>query len=383
MADGTNTTKSSMRWAEWVKQERWPAATGGRQLTIVDAFSGCGGMTLGAWEGARRSGNTLEIRRAIDINSDAIEIYRANFTVDDSIAICADVADVFVGEPGSSASRKMSALRKSIGELDMLVAGPPCQGHSDLNNRSRRDDPRNKLYLRAVRGVELLRPKVAIIENVPGVIHDTSRTIHSAADALESAGYNVLQLVFHVADLGLAQRRKRHLTVASRVHDRDSLRVATSLQKRASSTIEDFLSDIVDEPASANSAFRQAPRVSKENAARIDWLFTHDAYDLPDELRPACHRDRAHSYKSMYGRLRWNGLSQTITSGFGSMGQGRFVHPKRPRTLSCHEAARLQGFPDFFEFESCGSLTALRNMIGNAVPPALCAELVTRLFASA
>lgn len=73
----------------------------------------------------------------------------------------------------------------------------------------------------------------------------------------------------------------------------------------------------------------------------------------------------------MYGRLRWDAPAQTITSGYGSMGQGRYVHPGRRRTLTPHEAARLQTIPDWFTLASAGTRTALARMIGNAVPPLL------------
>ncbi len=89
---------------------------------------------------------------------------------------------------------------------------------------------------------------------------------------------------------------------------------------------------------------------SAENAKRIHFLFENGLYDLPNARRPACHKDGNHSYVSMYGRLRWTLPAQTITTGFGSMGQGRFVHPGRRRTLTPHEAARLQTFPDWFQF---------------------------------
>lgn len=84
------------------------------------------------------------------------------------------------------------------------------------------------------------------------------------------------------------------------------------------------------------------------NRRRIEWLFQNDKHNLPNPERPLCHRDD-HSYLSMYGRLWWDKPAQTITSGFGCMGQGRFVHPLRPRTLAPHEAARLQFLPDFLD----------------------------------
>ena len=101
------------------------------------------------------------------------------------------------------------------------------------------------------------------------------------------------------------------------------------------------------------------------------YLFDKRLYDLPNSRRPDCHRDGDHSYVSMYGRLHWHKPAQTITTGFGSMGQGRYVHPARRRTITPHEAARLQTFPDWFDFGDQTSPTELAKMIGNAVPPLL------------
>src|SRR5205823_6332402 len=86
------------------------------------------------------------------------------------------------------------------------------------------------------------------------------------------------------------------------------------------------------------------------NQRRIEYLFEHDVFDLPNEIRPDCHRLKDHAYHAVYGRMRWNEPAPTITTGFGSTGQGRFVHPLKPRTLTPHEAARLQLIPDFFCF---------------------------------
>ena len=112
----------------------------------------------------------------------------------------------------------------------------------------------------------------------------------------------------------------------------------------------------------------------------MKWLLENDAYDLPNRLRPPCHQGD-HSYVSMYGRLKWGEPAQTITSGFGSLGQGRFMHPSIPRTLTPHEAARLQGFPDYFTFDSAVNRTQLAIIIGNAVPPLLAHTLIGRLIA--
>jgi DNA (cytosine-5)-methyltransferase 1 len=120
-----------------------------------------------------------------------------------------------------------------------------------------------------------------------------------------------------------------------------------------------------------HSVFDQTGTPSPVNRQRIEYLFAHKLFELPDAQRPDCHRLQAHSYKSVYGRLRPNEPAQTITTGFLSMGQGRYVHPSQRRTITPHEAARLQCIPDFFHFGSVSSRTALAEMIGNAVPPKL------------
>jgi site-specific DNA-cytosine methylase len=111
--------------------------------------------------------------------------------------------------------------------------------------------------------------------------------------------------------------------------------------------------------SSASTSWLDVPScASSENRARMKWLMENDAYDLPNRLRPPCHQGDP-SYVSMYGRLKWGEPAQTIASGFGSLGQGWFMHPSIPRTLTPHEAARLQGFPDYFTFDfGCQSNTA-------------------------
>jgi DNA mismatch endonuclease (patch repair protein) len=97
-------------------------------------------------------------------------------------------------------------------------------------------------------------------------------------------------------------------------------------------------------------------------------------------MRPKCHRDKEHSYISMYGRLSWDDPAQTITTGFGSMGQGRFVHPALPRTITPHEAARLQTLPDFYDLDTTKARGAWAMVVGNAVPPLLAVRLVEPLI---
>jgi DNA (cytosine-5)-methyltransferase 1 len=121
------------------------------------------------------------------------------------------------------------------------------------------------------------------------------------------------------------------------------------------------------------SVMTESPLVSDANRARIDHLHDNDLYDLPNEHRPDCHQAGT-TYKAVYGRMHWDAPAPTLTTGFMTAGRGRYVHPLRRRTLVPREAARLQGFPDTYRFETpTGELGrgAVAKGIGDAVPSIL------------
>ena len=144
--------------------------------------------------------------------------------------------------------------------------------------------------------------------------------------------------------------------------------------------MKDVIFDIVDEYQFKQGIFYTPSIMNKENKKRVDYLFDKGLYNLPNEHRPDCHKNKKHSYVSMYGRLNWEEPAQTITGGFGSMGQGRFIHPLRKRVITPHEAARIQGFSDDFRFTSEKRRTNLHQMIGNAVPPPIAMNLCSILL---
>ena len=204
-----------------------------------------------------------------------------------------------------------------------------------------------------------------LIENVPGVVHDRTGALARTERHLESLGYKIDSAVADLARLGVPQRRKRHVLVASLA---GSICIKSVLEKHEipPRSVAWAIRDL--EHRGANGLPDTASQPSAENLKRICYLLQTDEYDLPNALRPVCHRNEDHSYKSMYGRLSWTEPAQTITSGFGSSGQGRFIHPSQPRTLTPREAARLQFFPDSFSFTAVEKRTHLAQMIGNAVP---------------
>jgi DNA (cytosine-5)-methyltransferase 1 len=335
----------------------------GRPVAMVDLFSGCGGLSLGAGEAIAALGHRPTSELALDSNEDALSVFVANISPS---SISGDPIERLVdGEFCDRPSRRERSLIRQFDGVDLVVAGPPCQGHSDLNNHTRRSDPRNVLFLRVARFVELTRPAAVLIENVPGVARDRAGVLPTAVSHLRNLGYHVATDVLVATDFGAAQRRRRHVTIA-RLDGLVPLEETKAALGVRAIAVHDVITDLADRYG--DGVFDSSARHSAENRNRIAFLFDHDIYDLPDAERPDCHRLRVHSYKAVYGRMRGNEPSPTITAGFGSTGQGRFVHPHYPRTLTPHEAARVQGFPDWFRFDSCGKRRALQEMIGNAVP---------------
>jgi DNA (cytosine-5)-methyltransferase 1 len=305
-------------------------------------------------------------------------VFRTNFPNANFVA--GDLTQLLDGALRTKPTAREMRVQGATGPVDVLLGGPPCQGHSDLNNHTRRSDPKNALYLRMARAAEVLRPTMVVIENVPPVQWDSSDVVGTARVALEKAGYQVDGRVVDLANVGVPQTRKRFLLIASRSNELDPVLLIDELQAAAVErrTVRWAIGDLED--VSLDTTFDTATRMSEENARRVEYLFRHRMFDLPNSERPPCHRDNDHSYKSMYGRLRWDAPAQTITTGFGSMGQGRYVHPSRRRTLTPHEAARLQTFPDWFDFSTAQRRTQLATLIGNAVPPLLMVAFGRVLF---
>lgn len=361
--------KSLLRWILQKRKSRSLNQAKGT-LTLADLFAGCGGLTLGALEAIRAAGYRGEVRLAIDLEADCAATYAANFATKPGSVICGSITELVPGELGQAASPIEQALTKHIGTLDLVVAGPPCQGHSDLNNHSRRDDPKNQLYLKAVRFIELTHPAIALIENVPAARHDKSHVVQTAAEFLKKIGYQVSFDTISAHRFGLPQRRRRLVLIATKTKDPEPL-FERYRKGGGYYSLRKLIGDIADEPNRSAEIYRTPSKMTKTNVQRVKFLFSEDKYDLPNYKRPVCHQNSDHSYKSMYGRLHWDRLAQTITGGFGSMGQGRYIHPSRKRVITPHEAARIQGFPDYFDFSGIAKRTSLHQMIGNAVPPVM------------
>jgi DNA (cytosine-5)-methyltransferase 1 len=348
-------------------------------VRLVDLFSGCGGLTLGVAEACRDHGRGLEVVLTMELNDKVRHVYDANFT-STVMRQRGDVLTRFDGKLGAKRTHAERTTAKEAGDVEILVGGPPCQGHSNLNNHTRRNDPKNKLYLVMVRAAEILEPKCLLIENVPGVVKDSSGVLENAKKHLSGLGYFVSDGIVRLLDLGVPQLRVRHVLLASQTAQPSVSDAAERHRVRAERCLKWAIGDLRN--IRVRGGLDESAVLSPENRDRARFLRDNGLYDLPNAKRPPCHReDPYHTYKSMYGRLKWLKPAHTITSGFGSPGQGRYLHPSQLRTLTPHEAARIQFFPDWFDF---GQMVRYRRLlaecIGNAVPPKLAFAMACELL---
>lgn len=383
IADPSDDSDPGSRWSTLhLTTHPEPTTIERRRIKLLDLFSGAGGLGFGAAQAAFAAGLEPHPLAAIDLDQEALEIYERNLDcrliVRNNVSL---LVDFKVNGRGEHASFDYAPevidprLAARLGGAELLIAGPPCQGHSNLNNHTRRQDVRNLHYLAVPAFAVALNVPVVVIENVPEVLNDKHSVVESAIQLLRSSGYSVTSGIISALDFGVPQSRRRFFIVAAQdgLGSRsDSLVEITRSLVEPPRNVGDVIEDLLGREG--ETEFHTAARLSAENIARVQFLFDNGEYDLPDHVRPDCHKG-GHTYKSVYGRLHWGAPSGTITSGFLTPGRGRFIHPREPRGLTPHEGARLQGFPDDFQFRlrdgSLPSKKTLSKVIGDAVPPRL------------
>ncbi len=346
-------------------------------LRAVDLFCGIGGLALGVKQLAAEMGSALVSELICDLDEEAADVYAANhstrFRSTESVTA---LIDFRVEEWAKRASFVYEPeivnpdINERLASIDLIMAGPPCQGHSNLNNHTRRTDKRNELYMTVPAFTAAVDARMAIIENVPAVVRDRSQVVETARALFESAGYRVESGILAADAMGWPQTRQRFFMVAHRNEQPIPLGIiAEMLAEDRPRSLMWAIKDLQD--ATGPHFLDQPAELSDENRSRIDWLFDNDRYELPPPERPPSHRNGT-SYRSVYGRMREEHPAPTLTTGFLSPGRGRYVHPTRRRTLTLREGARIQGFPNTYCFVTNSrkppSRTRVAQWIGNAVP---------------
>lgn len=325
---------------------------GDDDLLVIDSFCGAGGISLGfEWAG-------FETAYAFDVDDDAIATFRKN------IADQAEVRDV------RSKEVRAAILKAVNNNRYVLVGGPPCQGFSQ-QRRGEVNDPRNNLvlaYAELIRDLGQAPPTAVVLENVTYLDSPRGRDIlTSFINTLEDEGYTVQRFNMNSAAYGVPQLRNRIVLVAlKRELDGGRLESIDAITDAVWPTVGDVLRGLPDTHKISNHEPSLEGAINRRRISFVD--MGGGRLSIPMELQLPCHQ-KYNGHLDVYGRLDWFGQARTITGGFDSFTRGEFAHPFLQRSITHREAARIQGFPDYFEF--AGNRTAVRRQIGNAVPPSL------------
>ncbi|WP_417223989.1 DNA cytosine methyltransferase [Amphritea sp.] len=331
---------------------------------VVDLFAGAGGFSLAAVQ----AGCSIAI--AIENDPYAVKTYKANL-LKYELARDAKVLDQSILEYVPDTVR---AENLGSDECDLLLGGPPCQGFSTHRILDAGvNDPRNQLVLAYFRFVKAFRPRVFLMENVPGILWERHKPyLDKFYEEGEKAGYHVMApVVLDARDFGVPQRRKRVFILG--VRDRADMLEFVWPPKGTHSAPEK--ADLVQKPwVPCKEVFKPAPENDENN------IHMNHGDDLVNAFRNTppnggsrkdsgrvlpCHQ-KHDGHKDVYGRINPATSAPTMTTACINPSKGRFVHPTEHHGITLRQAARIQTFPDSFTF--LGGLTAAGRQIGNAVP---------------
>jgi DNA (cytosine-5)-methyltransferase 1 len=352
-----------------------------KKNTLIDLFCGCGGISLGFQEAG------FSVIAGLDNWEAAMETYKNNFPK----------AKKYYGKIEKIDPLKMlESLSLGVGELDVLVGGPPCQGFSLAGNR-KQDDPRNNLVYKFIEFVKIMQPKAFLMENVLGILSMSGgRVKKDILDRFKEIGYKVDVKPLYAHHFGVPQMRRRVFFVGNRLkktivwpettHYEDKKGKTKRLFSKETKpfvTVGEAISDlpllekekgqeIMDYMVGAKSPYQGKMRASSKK------LYNHVASNHSEQTKKVIvyvpeggnWRDlpkkfqNIRSYSNTWRRLHSKAVSVTIDCG-----HRHHFHYKANRVPTVRESARIQSFPDRFRF--FGSKTSQFAQVGNAVPPLL------------
>ncbi|KAA9325168.1 DNA cytosine methyltransferase [Adhaeribacter soli] len=346
----------------------------------VDIFSGAGGMSIGATMAG------IEIALAVEYDKSAADSYEANHP-------------------------EVKVIQKDITEVNpkehidfkpfVLFGGPPCQGFSMANTQTRNDkNKNNQLYKEFRRFAEELQPDWIVFENVEGITkYNKGLFIKSLYQEFKDLGYhNLKQAVLCAADYGVPQKRNRfflignnkgidfdfpapaskHITVGEAFADLPELCNGDQVQEKPYKDLEVELPEYV-------KLMRGKSKKCTQNlvSRNQDYVIERYSYIGPGQNWKAIpshlmenYENTANCHSGIYKRLDPDQPAVVISNYRKNM----LIHPFQDRGLSVREAARLQSFPDSFEFK--GTLQHIQQQIGNAVPPLLAKAIFEQIISA-
>lgn len=337
------------------------------KLNAIDLFAGCGGLSKGFIDAG------FNIIVGVDNDQAALNTFEKNHN--GAIALNADL----------SAQETFDEIKRIADgkEIDVIIAGPPCQGFS-LSGPRNFDDERNKLYLAVIEIVRQYRPKGFIIENVPGMATLYKGQIKDEIlKRFRNMGYNIGCKILCAADYGVPQMRKRLIFMGIREDIGSPYFPQPTFTSDNYRTCRDAISDLpsrVDEIGEEVSTYTSEPKTEYQKLMRknMNILYNHVATKHTKLVKDTIalvpeggnYKDlpegwgESRKFNEAWTRYDGNRPSKTIDTGHRN-----HFHYKYNRVPTIRENARLQSFPDDFIFT--GTKTQQNRQVGNAVPPLL------------
>lgn len=340
----------------------------------LDLFSGAGGMSLGA----KNAG--IEVKFSVEKDLHAVRTYAHNFP---TCQIFAEDIHCFDPEVLSF-------------EPEIIFGGPPCQGYSTSNQRTRtKDNPQNWLFYEFLRIIQKTEPQWVVIENVKGILETEGRFFfNSIVERLKKFGYFTTHIVLNAVHYGVPQNRTRLFIIANK--KKSFYFIENKCHKEI--TVDEAISDLPtiengntieylpysnDAHSLYASKLRQNKSICTNNLVTKNSSYILERYKhippggnwekIPEALMTTYH-DRLRCHTGIYHRLRGDAPSVVI----GNYRKNMLIHPIYDRGLSVREAARIQSFPDWFEF--MGTIGFQQQQVGNAVPPMLAQCVFTQIL---
>ncbi len=350
-------------------------------FNLIDLYCGCGGFGLGAHLAG------FNVKLAVDLDATLSSAYKKNFPN-------TDVKNYDL------ASTSTTQLLNDIDNTHIsgVIGGPPCQGFSHIGKKDS-SDPRNELLHHYFIHVQNIQPDFFIMENVPGLLSKDTRGQLDDAIAIVSSDYRIIgPIILDACDFGVPTSRKRAVVIGYRPEkvshfDEADIKGLIGHQR---TNIKEAIYGLPEPKNFATDDFGWAKidkRTQQSIYAKQSMATPHGSFGDPDAIKKlkkgfvsgfmnTVHSDKvANRYNSITPgmvdktsksiRLKWTGLSPTLRAGTGS-DKGSFqavrpIHPQHGRVITVREAARIQGFPDWYVFHPTKWHSF--RMIGNSVSP--------------
>lgn len=330
------------------------------RIKAIDLFCGAGGLTRGLLDSG------VDVLAGFDTDQHCKYAYESN-----NAGAAFHLRDV------SSVTGAELARIWGKANIRLLAGCAPCQPFSPAAHSKRNEvkpDPRYPLLEHFARLVRTCKPELVTMENVPSVRRHTPFV--EFTQALEELGYHVWYSSVPCAEFGVPQNRNRLVLMASRLGSAPRLSRPKNLKRVTVADAIGTLPELSAGERDDKDRIHFARSLTPLNVRRLKHSKPGGTWaDWPKELLSTCHTKATGStFRSVYGRMRADEPSPTMTTQFFNFGTGRFGHPYQDRTITPREAALLQSFPENYDFVSLDDplyLNRLGRMIGNAVPPKL------------